>query len=1190
MEHNSLSVESFNGIESYSSEFIGITSTKDIAIIGMAATFPKAEDLNEFWSNLVDGKDCIGNFPEKRKEDIDKYLNYIGMSKDKIKYLQAGYLDEIDKFDCRFFRLTPKEASLMNPSQRLFLQTAWKTIEDAGYGGNRLVGSNTGVFVGYIGDFQGDKYGDMISRIDESNSAISIVGNLSSIIPSRISYMLDLKGPSMLIDTACSSSLVAIHMACKSIQNGECELALSGGVKVYIMPLESSEKIGIESSDGKTRAFDENSDGTGIGEGVAAVLLKPLNKALKDGDNIYAIIKGSAVNQDGKSIGITAPNVKAQSSVIIKAWKNAGINPETISYIEAHGTGTKLGDPIEIDGIKKAFERYTHKKQFCGIGSVKSNIGHLYDCAGIASFIKVVLSIRHRYIPPSINFFTPNKSINFEDSPLYVNDRLKKWNIRSGPLRAGVSSFGFSGTNCHIVLEEAPFENNLEKPEVNFEHNIFVISAKTEKTLKELILKYNTFLKNAKDINFKDICYTASTGRKHYNFRIAVISKDTLDLREKLDYLCCTDSYESVKYNSNIFYGGNILTGEREKINISLEDVMNRFFHHNKSMDVLKEICSMYVKGADFKWSRFYKNERRKKISLPTYSFQKERCWLEIPDGIEKNVHLENKLEDYEVILKGKKENEKYSDIEILLARIWGKELGFREIDIFESFYELGGDSIMAVKIVNSLNKKIGKQINISQVLKYQTIYDFARYLTHSKSDNIKCCYEIPKAAEMEYYPLSSAQKRLYILSQLNRSDINYNMPFAVVIHGKVDTKRFDDTFKELIKIHEAFRTSFHIENEEPVQKISSNVEFEVYHKNLNLDSVEMFIENFVRPFDLDKAPLLRAALLKINEDKYVMIIDMHHIISDGTSMGILLKHFADLYNGLKVSESKLYYRDFAVWQRQFSKSEYMKKQEKYWNNLFKSGVPILNMPTDYERPEIQGFQGDILKVTLDEKLTSSILNFCMKAENTLFMVLLSGYYILLSKYSGQEDIVVGSPVACRPNSDLQNIVGMFVNMLALRNNASMDKSYREFLYEVKYNVLEAFENQDYQFDDLVDSILTTREAARNPIFDTVFALQNMDIPDIKIDGLKLTPFDENKKCKFDITFEAIEREDVINLNVQYCVKLFKRDTMERFVRDYINILKTVVKNPDIKLKQIDIEYNLKLLEEASLDEVEFDF
>jgi len=430
----------------------------DIAITGIACRFPKAGNVSEFWNNLTNGADCIDVLSQTRTDDLSQYLNAIGQSCE-IGGAEAGLLDRIDLFDYSYFNITPMEANLMDPAQRLFLETAWLAIEDAGYGKEAISGADAGVFVGYVSD---SDYKTMIRDTQPHSLSLALPGNARPLIAGRLSRILDLKGPNMLIDTGCSSSLAAVHAACQAIWNGECGLALAGGVQIHVIPLREG-SIGVESSNGRTRAFDDNSDGTGTGEGVAAIFLKPLDKALADKDNIYAVIKGSAINHDGRSIGVTAPNAPAQSAVITRAWEAAGIDPTSIGYIEAHGTGTKLGDVIEAEGLRLAFSKHTDKTAFCAIGSVKSNIGHTDGCAGLAGLIKAALQLYHKTLVPSIHCNTPNTNINWANMPVYVNKSLVKW-VSPGVSRiCGVSSFSLSGTNCHVVLQEAP-ERETQKP------------------------------------------------------------------------------------------------------------------------------------------------------------------------------------------------------------------------------------------------------------------------------------------------------------------------------------------------------------------------------------------------------------------------------------------------------------------------------------------------------------------------------------------------------------------------------------------------------------------------------------------------------------------------------------------------------------------------------------------------------
>ncbi|GAV15989.1 SDR family oxidoreductase [Paenibacillus sp. chi10] len=583
---------------------------RDIAIIGIALQFPSANGTEQFWGNLSNGLDCMKKLPQARLADIQRYFSFKGLPIDEVDLLkgEAGFLEELDKFDYGFFRLSPKEAQFMDPNQRLFLQTAWSAIEDAGYGGDRLKGSRTGVFVGFSSEAE---YKRMVAEVDASDLTAAMTGNLNSMLPSRISYLLNLHGPSMLIDTSCSSSLVSVHLACQSIRNNECDMALAGGVQTHIIPIRQT-KVGIESSNNRTRTFDESSDGTGTGEGVAAILLKPLYKAMNDRDVIYAVIKGSAINQDGNSISLTAPNTAAQEDVIVRAWRDADVDPATISYIETHGTGTKLGDPIEIEGIRRAFSRYTDRKQFCAVSAVKSNIGHLDNSAGIAGLIKAVLALQHKKLPPTLHVRRTNRNIAFEDSPVYVNDRLTEWESE-GVRRCGVSSFAISGTNCHIVLEEAP----PSKPNAT-EHGkqIFTLSARSLTSLRRGILNYQTLLTQRPDISLADLCFTVNTGRSHWEYRLALVAENIEELRSKLQLTSTQDSLKTMGGES-IFYGECRLSSQAEKQMVKAD---------------LGNACRNYVEGADIDWGFLYEGKSNKRIPLPTYPFERNRCWLEIPE------------------------------------------------------------------------------------------------------------------------------------------------------------------------------------------------------------------------------------------------------------------------------------------------------------------------------------------------------------------------------------------------------------------------------------------------------------------------------------------------------------------------------------------------------------------------------
>lgn len=614
----------------------------DVAIIGAAGRFPQSSDIMEFWNNIIKAYDGVGEIPNERKKDIDNYFLSAGANMEEVSFLKLGYMEEIDRFDCGFFKLLPKEAGLMDPEQRLFLQTVWEAFEDAGYANDKIKGSNTGVYAGHSMDF-GESYKSFVRRMEPESESLSVAGNMESIIAGRISYLLDLKGPSMVVNTACSSSLAAIHLACQALLNGECSMAAVGSVKICIAPIDRKEQgdIGTGSSSQKSNTFDEAADGIGLGEGAAAILLKPLEAAIADGDNIYAVIKGSAMNQDGTSNGITAPNGEAQTDVILEAWRCSDISPESISYIEVHGTGTKLGDPIEVEGISRSFSKYTDRKQFCAISAVKSNIGHLDHASGMAGIIKGILSLKYGRLPPSIHFHRPNKHIDFVDSPVYVNDRLREWNVGHEPRRCGISSFGLSGTNCHIVLEE--YNSLVVQTGKKEPFYLLVLSAKTKDGLRELVQSYIRQLRLDTDIDIADLCFTAAVGRKHHEERLACIShnlqgmfcllRKSLSLYEGGQQL----DTDEIFYGSHIVTAGNNLHGDHMISKEEKRYITKKALHKvtdwkskeaSEKKSVLKELGQLYIRGADIEFERLFEGVQTKRISLPTYPFERKRLWL----------------------------------------------------------------------------------------------------------------------------------------------------------------------------------------------------------------------------------------------------------------------------------------------------------------------------------------------------------------------------------------------------------------------------------------------------------------------------------------------------------------------------------------------------------------------------------
>lgn len=646
---------------------------KDIAIIGIGLTLPYADNLEEFWEILKSGVDCLREMPIHRQLDMELYYQANKQEVSDCDIPMGSYLDHVDFFDYKFFGMAYDKAVMLEPAQRLLFQTIWKTIEDAGYTKAKISNSNTAIYLGCSNSEEYKSYGILSENYNLYRPVNTEV----------ISDYFNWKGISVKINTVCSSSLVSVHHACQALENNEVDMAIAGGIRLGLLPLNNTE-IGVESSDGRTRPFDSSSEGFGGGEGVVTILLKELKKAERDKDIIHAVIKGSACNQDGATVSISAPNREAQTQVIRNAWENAGIDPTTITYIEAHGTGTELGDVVELEGITKAFEGDTMRRQFCGIGSVKSNYGHMEATAGLLGLVKAVLALKNKIIPPTLHFSNPNKYITFPLSPMYVNIHKTQWEQEDSIYRCGVSSFGFTGTNSHIVLERAS-ESDKRGSDNNLPSSyILTISAKSKKALDRLVTNYINF--NYENRSLNDVCYTANACRDHYNHRLAVIFTNKEELVSKL-----TSYREKRSYFDDGIYYGQVM--DRKDTESSWEEVTT---NTNLSW---KEITRHYIEGKAIPWDNIYEKMDVRRISVFPYTFDKTKCWIDVL----KDKFYETTKEYYTLSLEEAPSKEFYNDMKttrvvLLFGSTTGRDLA--------RYLKEKGVSIVEVWLSSSFKKQ----------------------------------------------------------------------------------------------------------------------------------------------------------------------------------------------------------------------------------------------------------------------------------------------------------------------------------------------------------------------------------------------------------------------------------------------------------------------------------------------------
>lgn len=601
----------------------------DIAIVGISGRYPQSANLGEYWENLFNGTDCITAIPADRRG-----WNAHAVAAGKAAGKWGGFIDGVDAFDPLFFNISPREAQLMDPQERLFLECAFSAIEDAGYTRANLArresadsGGPVGVFVGVMYE----EYQLFGAQAQARGEDLALPGSPAS-IANRVSYFGNFRGPSLAVDTMCSSSLSAVHLACQSLRQGECDVAIAGGVNVTIHPNKylTLAQGQFLSSKGRCESFGDGGDGFVPGEGVGAVILKPLHQAIADQDHIYGVVKGSAINHGGKTNGYTVPNPNAQARVIGQALENAGIHPRAISYVEAHGTGTSLGDPIEIAGLAKAFGAGTEDRQYCAIGSAKSNVGHCEGAAGMAGLTKVLLQMQHGKLVKNLHSDTLNSNIDFTRTPFAVQQTLATWQRpvldldgqrREYPRIAGISSFGAGGANAHLIVEEHVQPDSVRSADTS--PVLVVLSARNKDRLAVRVAQLRAWLE-VQAVDLADLAYTLQVGREAMTARLAFVVGSVKDLEKKL--AACEQRGDAGVPEG--VYAGEAMRGEQGVLGmVAAEGEMKAELERWIVDKRLEKLAELWVQGAEIKWDALHAEAKRRRVSLPTYPFARERYW-----------------------------------------------------------------------------------------------------------------------------------------------------------------------------------------------------------------------------------------------------------------------------------------------------------------------------------------------------------------------------------------------------------------------------------------------------------------------------------------------------------------------------------------------------------------------------------
>ncbi|MDD2707877.1 MAG: amino acid adenylation domain-containing protein [Verrucomicrobiae bacterium] len=1172
-----------------------------IAIIGMAGRFPGAGDVETFWGNLAEGKSFISTPPEERRGEG-------GFFGDEAAGLRGGFLEGIARFDADFFNMARAEAEQIDPQQRLFLQEAWKALEDAGYAPRELAGRRCGVFVGIC-------TADYYSRI-EAPDAHSLTGNLASGLAGRVAYVLDWTGPCLAVDTACSSSFSALHLACESLRRGECELALMGGVHVAATPkvFMATGRMGLLSPGGCCRTFAADADGWVIGEGVGAVILKRLSDAVRDGDSIYAVIRGCGINQDGAKNGFTAPKASSQTALQRRVYEEAGIRPDTIDYVEAHGMSTVLGDEMEMLALRESFSGWTRRKGFCAVGSIKPNIGHPIAAAGVACLIKVALALKHRRLPPLAKIGKVNEALGLEDSPFYLNTALGEWKrTEDHPRRAAINGLGATGTNCHLILEEAPVAE--ERADVDAPV-VLVFSARDGERLRELAAEWVAFLERLPSL--ADAAFTLQVGRQPMVERLALV----------------VSSVEEAKKGVAAYLSGADFPGMHhrrcEKPDGAVELLVSgvegkRFLEsamENRSYD---KLARLWVGGIEIDWHLLYAKERPRRISLPVYPFARESYWI---TDAAKAV--------------SQRETRRHGDVAGMLRNIIAEVLRCEpgKIDLDDDLFCHGFGSLYVLRVVERFAAATGGRIPPRVVFECRTVRDLARRVEEmgegkgfrfqgigvkgqeggevggvhgsavkEKGSTVQGSGGGEQGGDRlgqgsKTAPLSEGQRALWSIQVLNPKSWAYHLPIALWWEEPMDGAALRAALEQIQREQPVLRTVFSDESGEPSQRFLESRELLIRGENCRgMSEGEMVrrLGEWARePFDLEKGPLWRARTVEVDDRRNILFLEFHHLVFDGWSLGLLLEDLERYYRAALLKSSaqrrdvaatlgdagdsasrtvRCGFGDFVASERAYMAGETFQRDRDYWLGEYPAGFERLNLPR--EGNQVSGrppqpllvkeglessMAGEIFQAAIPQAVVRAVEKLAAEERVTAQSVFLTAFEVLLAGEAKQRDVAVGMAVDARPSSEFEDLMGYFVNLLPIRAEVSPENSFRDLLKQVFGRLMDAFEHRRFPFRQLCRALAERDGAGARHELDAAFYFHTWNTPERRkfadrfVKGVYQTG-------EFNLVFEVAEGMADWHLNVKYRPAALGKTTVENLAGRYLRLLEETVAGPDKELE-----------------------
>lgn len=1248
----------------------------DVAVIGMAGVFPDAPDLNQFHQNLLSGLSSIRN--------VSRLRRWFTSQPQSGEYRMAA-LDRIDLFDNDIFGISDQEALTIDPSHRLSLELAWQAVEDSATRLQVLQQARTGVFLSAT---PASTYGRLGGRV----STLGFVGGLPAAVPGRVSYHLGLTGPSMVVDTGCSASLVAVGAAMDALQSGRCEYALAGGVSVRVHLPENREgtrRSDIMAEDGICRSFDAAATGAGDGEGGAVLLLKPLEAALADHDAIHAVIRAVGVNHNGRAaVGITAPAPSTQEALLCDTWRLAGVDPERLDFVEAHGSGTRLGDAVELTALSAALRPAEGGSVRCVIGSVKSNIGHLDHAAGIAGLCKAILSTKHAVVYPSLHYTTLNPDAQtgvwgprVQTSPLEL----------TGPERLGaVSSFGLTGTNAHAVVQSPPTVPS--RPSAGRRLTVITISAPSADSLKRYCDLLADHVDERPELRLGDIARTLNGGRADRRFRVVFTVHDTAELvraaraaaegrvplsdatstpvvvvfpDEQLGTVWDEAAAEAVGLTGlkvpaatgqRAIYdfllasgvrptthlaagrGHEVLAGVRGRTTpagtgapdgapvpldrAALAAAVERLREHRPlyvvlgtaqceigaalidqgvsgvcflgdaypSLGTLIELLGdVYRHGGDLHWDVSHQTDGWK-VHLPSPPLDRTRHWpLKLGE-----VGVAQGAEDVVLTAAAPASTSSPGDVETAVMKCLSQVLRV-PADAASDYFSLGGNSIMGLQLVDRIQRDFHVAFSLADLYFNPGVNDLTRVIIERQDARMTPTGTgIEQRPDPGRYRLSFGQESLWFMQKLEVDGSTYNVTIDMRLRGAVDVPALHRALSRLVARHEVLRSRYVMKDGNLVAVVDPPTSIDLPMTDLTSvppEDVDTLAESAVKgialePYDLAAGPLYRAALVRLAEDDHVLVFGTHHSVDDGWSPAIVDRELSDFYEAeTRGTEPDLpplpiQYGDYAEWQRSRLDDSVVKEKQDFWAGYLRDSTP-LELPGDRGRPARLSNDGGHVYLTLSPRQMTSIRQLAHRERTTPFTVVLAAFNVVLGRYSGIDDLVVGTIVAGREMPETRDLIGYFNNMIAVRTDLSGHPSFRSIVRRVRDSFLSTLEHHDLPFTKVVEAVRPARDLSRHPIFQVGFTYQNMPRLDRRLSGLarrrstdrqflfglapNRTPWDLN------LTVWDVEGRADAKAVMEYATDLFRATTIEQMAERFTTLLDEMLHHPDVAVEDLHI-------------------